>query len=125
MSDRVFSFDVFDTVLTRSILRPKDVFSLIQGRLCDVLPDVNPRLARSFRGARVWAEFCARRQVHREDVGLSDIYKIIEGWYALDCGKANILMDLEMKVEENALIANDGAAEHLAIRRKEVRVIFI
>lgn len=125
MSAKVYSFDVFDTVLTRNVSKPKEIFRLVQLYLPAALPDVNSNLHNKFYGVRVWSEHCARRRSAREDVSLGEIYDVISECYDLDEDKRMILMNLEMAIESRALIAINGAPELVARRRSQGAVVYI
>ncbi len=119
------SFDIFDTILTRTVLYPRDVFHLVQGALANSVPAVPGRLARSFWGGRVWAEFIARRQRNSEDISLTDIYRVIARRHVLDDRQRNGLMQLELAMESLVLVPVPGAAQLVDNWRSQVdRVVF-
>ena len=125
MPDTVFSFDVFDTLLTRIVLSPKDVFLLITKQLHHIQPALPIRLIRAFWGARVWSEFSARRYSRDEDIGIADIYHNICGRYGLSREQYLQLISLEMKLEETVLKPIDGAAQLVSDARNRGNVAFI
>lgn len=125
MCKQIYSFDVFDTVLTRSIANPKDLFRIMQLRLPDEFPDLNPILFKAFHGVRVWAEFKARRLSSREDILLHEIYSVIGKWFNLRDEEQLELMDFEMHIEEQALTPVVGAVSHVHNRRSNAQVVFI
>lgn len=109
----VYSFDIFDTVLTRLVLHPKDIFLLMQQRIPLAVPEIDPRIARSFWGWRVWSEFVARRRSRCEDVGLAVIYATLARLCALDEQARDALQTLELQVESEVLVPIGGAVELL------------
>lgn len=97
---QVVSFDVFDTLLERSVLNPHDVFSIVeeQAKSAEDIP-----LNFDFRKLRVAAETNARDKETGEEVNLRQIYdelQILAGSEKLDLGK---ISDLEKEVELNVL----------------------
>lgn len=125
MKREVFSFDVFDTVLARNVSRPKGVFTLVQERIPAVLNSDASRLSKTFQSGRIWAEFLARRRSPREDISLDNIYDVLAEWYRLDSSQRNALMDLELFIEEQVLVAIDGASDYVSWRRSQGYVVFI
>ncbi len=74
----VVSFDVFDTVLTRNVYHPHELFLRIQARLANLEKIDKTFSADSFRAARVAAEVEARnRLIDREDTCLEDIMRVL------------------------------------------------
>lgn len=122
----VYSFDVFDTVLTRNVLYPKDVFHLIQRRIPARAMEAAPRLGRCFWGERVWSEFVARRKSTHEDVTFAEIYLALARACRLDDAQRDALMELELQVESEVLAPVPGAVELLASCRSEgVGLVFV
>lgn len=86
------SFDLFDTLLTRTILAPDAVHRLIGERLSRHFPDLHPP-GDGFFGLRRMSERMAREALlHTDDVTLTDIYAALSrltGWAddALDFAK--------------------------------------
>lgn len=122
---RVFSFDVFDTVLTRIVVSPKDVFLLMQEQLHSISPLLPDRLMRSYWGSRVWAEFSARRNSPAEEITLTDIYCDLGGRYGLSSEQVQQLMALEMRIEAFVLVPIDGALQLVAEARRQGEVVFV
>lgn len=101
MEGHICSFDVFDTVLTRCVFQPSDLFMLLGYRL--------QRLgyvfsAKEFTQKRLSIEREARRQINREEVTLVEIYDrlaLLYGWtkYQTQCA-----MKEELLCEECALV---------------------
>lgn len=123
----LYSFDIFDTVLTRLVLHPKDIFLLMQQRIPLAVPAIDPRIVRSFWGWRVWSEFVARRRSRCEDVGLALIYATLARLCALDEQTCDALKTLELQVESRVLVPVSGAAEllHECRLRSNQGVVFV
>lgn len=122
----VFSFDVFDTLVTRTVFHPKDVFWLVQSKLSSSGDHAFPQaLSRGFWGARVWSEFIARRRSSREDVGYDEIYSVLAELYCLDSVAVDRLKAIELDVERSVLVPIDGALEIVGDARKKGRIVFL
>jgi predicted HAD superfamily hydrolase len=121
-----YSFDVFDTVLTRTVLRPKDVFHLTEQRLAACNKELPEWLRNRFWGARVWSEFMARRRSGAEDITLMDIYQSFALDFGLNDSGRKFLMETELVVESEVLVPIDGAAVLLnAARTDRGGLVFI
>lgn len=125
MKDLILSFDVFDTLITRIVLSPKDVFLLMQKQLRHAQPSLPESLIHSFWGARVWAEFSARRMSPAEDIGIADIYRNLGKRCGLSEEQCQCLIAIELKTEETVLVPIQGASELLAEARELGKVAFI
>ncbi len=122
-----YSFDVFDTVITRTVLHPKDLFLLMRQRIPSVLPEIDPSLVRRFWGWRVWSEFVARRQSRREDIDLAAVYQMLASLCALDDHSRDALLSLELQIESEVLTPIGGAIEllHACRSRSDQGIVFI
>lgn len=99
---RVFSFDVFDTVLTRRTAEPKGIFAAVQAELMRDDSEVPSRLRRDYVRQRISAERYARIISKTEDTTLKEIYRVIQRQYRLSEHVAERLMELEIRQELNA-----------------------
>lgn len=124
-ADLRYSFDVFDTVITRTVLRPKDVFHLMRQRLEAQHAQLPRPLLECFWGARVWSEFLARRRSGTEDITLSQIYGTLAGEFRLDRSGQDLLVSAELVVESEVLVPIDGAVKLVAAARRGAPVVFI
>jgi len=123
---RIYSIDIFDTVLTRNVLYPKDVFHLVQYALCTQFQALPVRLGTSFWGERVWAEFIARRKTIRDDISITDIYQELGRRHGLDSALSEKLMELELEIESTVLQPVHGASILLdALRKENAGLVFI
>ena len=86
-SIKVVSFDIFDTLLTRPVLHPKDIFHLVAAR-------VKKRLNLDFIAMRWKAE--ERLGFH---ANIHEIYEDIQQRFRLDRQTAQTLMDEEIRCE--------------------------
>lgn len=85
------SFDVFDTLLKRDVLRPDDVFLLMEKRL----RDEDTEISEGFAKQRILAEKKAREKFPRREVTLREIYDCIP----LTEAQRTRLMDMECQTE--------------------------
>ncbi|NRO13044.1 hypothetical protein IMAU30046_01721 [Lactobacillus helveticus] len=90
-SKEIISFDIFDTLLKRSVSKPTDIFKLIE--LNEKIPN--------FQQRRIWAEKKARQESKYEEVTLDEIYKYFPG--NEDKKK---LRKIEVKYERNLSVTN-------------------
>lgn len=99
----VISFDIFETLVTRKTLCPEDIFYIVErqaryryGIVCD------------FFKWRIESE----RQLSMETVpNIFEIYKQMQRSIPLSDFEMNELLDLELEVEKNNLIARDNALQ--------------
>lgn len=95
----VISFDVFDTLITRPIGRPTDLFELMDKYYKEVSDSVI-----SFKKLRIEAESVIRRKIISkettlEDIPLSDIYDVLRDEFGMDTETAEKLMQYEVDLE--------------------------
>lgn len=99
---KVISFDIFDTLLSRNYINPKDVFEEMQNQVKEKFSD--------FAAQRVKAELECRRQYNfGKEVTLKEIYGfLLDQKYIDGLGKNDIdeLIKLELQIEKNNLFAN-------------------
>ncbi len=98
------TFDIFDTLVTRTILNPDDIFEIIE--------EQSPiKFKQSFRELRKQAEVNARQKLKR-DVNLDDIY--------LEFGKINNLSENQIEQIKNLEIATE--IEHIIPRQDMINL---
>jgi HAD superfamily hydrolase (TIGR01549 family) len=95
-SVRCVSFDIFDTLVTRPFLVPSDLFYLLDGDFKAV--DGEFRL-QTFHDIRIKAEEIARQKTTKEDVGLAEIYQVIQDEYSVSAKTARHMLDRELEYE--------------------------
>ncbi len=91
----IISFDVFDTLITRQVLHPKDVFSLVE-----ILANKEFDVDFDFSSIRIKAEEICQKSIPDSSYTLNDIYNNISKMVTLDSEKLLILKDIEFKAEE-------------------------
>lgn len=94
----IVSFDVFDTLLLRNVIRPTDIFRLVELEYSMLYSKRIP-----FMKIRVEAEEQARRTIKEEDVHFDAIYKVVRERIGQE---AEELKRLELEMEQRFLIAN-------------------
>src|SRR5690606_1254056 len=99
-----YSFDVFDTVITRAVGSPPDVFHLVQAELAAAGAAWPGRLRAGFARARILAARRARRASLREDVTLDEIHAALAREFGLDAGRAAELRELELRMERRVTL---------------------
>ena len=124
VDEKVFSFDVFDTLITRQVATPTDVFDLMADHaaaLCDIP-------AEHFRDRRMMAERKARKKAATSNVQeptLRAIYSELTGIDHTD-KQLDALVELEVLTEIGVSVPKaNGRALFEAATRAGKRVILI
>lgn len=100
----VYSFDVFDTLITRNTYTPKGVFLLIQKVLCSQEPSFIPEsISENFCDLRIYAEHMASR-IFCKEITLDDIYEAFGMLNNIGQNETEYLKRLEIKVEKENII---------------------
>lgn len=121
---RLISFDVFDTVLTRTWAEPRDFFGRIGERLTALVPAVP--VPPSFAAVRRCAEQDARRRMAGGEVRLTDIYAELAAQLHWNDAQQTAALAVEITVETEAIRpVTVMRAEVDRARREAGRVIFI
>ena len=87
----LISFDIFDTLIERDVLNPKDIFYLAG---LELFKDEDE--AKLFRERRIKAESEARKKSDTGEVSLKDIYRELFAIYGINAG---ILRERELALE--------------------------
>lgn len=127
----LYSFDVFDTLITRTTGTPQGVFSLMQKELSDneEYRDIPEYVRENFCEMRIGAEKMARYHYVRngiEDIKFEEIYEALAtvgGVTPLDVKR---LMLLEMKIEmENIVPIEENIQKLVGLINKGEHVVLI
>lgn len=114
---RLHTFDVFDTLLTRTLAVPKDLFLELGEDLCALeLTEGGPE---RFASLREKAEIEARRQTKHGEPGLEEIYAVLSALMAWDPKTAGRVMQLELDLEESAIRPVPGMLERVEKARRD------
>lgn len=124
----IYSFDIFDTLITRNIQTPQAIFKVMQEQLCDWiwLDDI---VKQHFAQLRIEAEQEARihaKAQNREEVSIYEIYEFLGILTRADQKQLQALMELEFTVEKNAAVPiNDNIRKLKMLLYNGERVILI
>ncbi|QIK38189.1 hypothetical protein GWK36_09605 [Caldichromatium japonicum] len=108
----IYSFDLFDTLITRRLGTPRGVFVLMQQRLLQDPQDLPLLLCADFARERVAAEWTARAEARAaepdaslqvEEVGLTAIYACFGRRHGLTAEQLEQLIDCELATESECL----------------------
>jgi predicted HAD superfamily hydrolase len=104
MKPLIFSFDVFDTVLSRVTATPEGVFSLVRYELVNKEYDEIPEdLVQDFITIRINAERKVRSISHKEEITLAEIYTEIGGTFSLSENGISLLIEIEINCEKESV----------------------
>ncbi|MCR4908580.1 MAG: hypothetical protein K5985_07080 [Lachnospiraceae bacterium] len=126
-----YSFDVFDTLITRKTATPGGIFALMQRTLreSEEYAWLDEYLKTSFYSLRVGSEQQARkvyRTESRVEISLEEIYEVMKMTLALDDAGAQRLCALERKTElENIIGVEDNIRRLFALKAQGHRVVLI
>lgn len=98
---RIYSFDVFDTLLVRSCGAPSGVFEILAQRILGV--DAEESCKCDFVDIRMTGEATARRKKGAADVTLQEIYANCDFSMLTDT-TSSIIADMEMAIEAEVLM---------------------
>ena len=104
----LYSFDIFDTLITRRTATPKGIFSLVEERLQNENSLLADKIGRDFYRIRVQAEMTARWLFCRgdvEDITLSQIYDMVRTICPISVNEAEYIKQLELAAEYDNSIA--------------------
>ena len=121
---RAFSFDVFDTLLTRKFASPTSLFLILGERAaCDGLINVSPA---AFRELRMLAEERARKSAFGREANFAEIICILVEKLGLTRTGGEALANLELSLESECIVPVPGAIELVCeARRKGGAVYFV
>ncbi len=125
---KVYSFDIFDTLITRKLVYPEAVYTIVRERIKDfVLPEV---LKNNFPILRKEAEnYCQEREFQlngRFDCTLDNIYEILKENYQLNNDIIEKIKQIEIEEEINnafPIIENINKLKKLLEENKKVILI--
>lgn len=125
-SINIVSFDIFDTVITRTVAEPRGIFDLLAQRISQwdtILPN---RLRQDFTRQRMMAEREARTASIREDISLNAIYTFLSEKFRLPPWACAKLKALEIRTELECTIGVPKAIELIRFARScGKRIIFV
>lgn len=125
-SINIVSFDIFDTVITRTVAEPRGIFDLLAQRICQWDTILPSRLRQDFTRQRMMAEREARTASIREDISLNEIYTFLSEKFRLPPWACAKLKALEIRTELECTIGVPKAIELIRFARScGKRVVFV
>lgn len=127
----LYSFDVFDTLITRKTATPKGIFALMQKSLFSDLrfKDIDSWIKNNFFYIRINAEKQAWKMfasAGETEICLDDIYRALSNTLSLSQEQSDSLKELEIKTElENVLPIKENIEKAIALCNKKEQVILI
>ncbi len=125
----LYSFDIFDTLVTRKTATPKGIFALMQKELKDN-SDFSKELRENFYSIRIESECNARErcknQINCTEITFDDIYNEMQLAYGLSDDLKEYLKSLEIKTESENLVSiseNLNRLKDLISRNKRVILV--
>lgn len=115
----IYSFDIFDTLITRTFLRPIDIFYELACRLIkDGIIDCHPK---KFQEDRIIAEQKAREASNLEDINFNDIYEYMYNYSNIELLK---LYEIEMELlSTSPIVENINLVKKLIDIGKKVIIV--
>lgn len=102
---KVYSFDIFDTLIARETATPAGIFSVVQYRLRENYASQFPvQLIEEFYFIRIEAENKARAESGYEECTFESIYYEIQQRYQLSQDQTDLLKQIEIKCELDCVI---------------------
>ena len=105
----VISFDVFDTLIKRTVLYPNDVFEVVEERT----------------GVRGFAEDRYKAQRRRTHLSHDEIYDRMREHYGYDGQTAAMLQEEELKVEHEVIMPRRSMLEIFEYAKNQGKTVFL
>lgn len=121
----VFSFDIFETVISRDGKKPFEIFELIQQKLESLIKGLPENFVNNFASIREECERKARESSSKEDITFNELYDYIGTKYNLNRTQTNRLKRIEFEVELNAIKPVQWVVSEIkSLRKKGKRIVF-
>lgn len=121
-----FSFDIFDTTVTRMTAHPRAVFSVLAVEIVRSRYQIPNELSANFSQERISAERLARKVSKTEDVSIEQIYEVIKQKFELTDDVINQLIGAEVKIESEIIRIIPETAQLISdLREQGVRIIYV
>ncbi|MDN5850777.1 MAG: hypothetical protein L0H63_14250 [Nitrococcus sp.] len=125
---KVYSFDVFDTCISRAFAFPKDLFYELGLRLApkELSGQQRGDFAKRFQSQRLRAEKLAQRYIHpRQTVTIEEVYQHVRLPQGLSVQLRDVIQ-AEIALERESIYPIPAIVSHIqSLRRSGHRVIFI
>ncbi len=131
MMAKLYSYDIFDTLITRKVATPHGIFALMQSRLISSgeYDDIPGYLRNNFFNIRIASEWHAgkrAREMGLRDITIDEIYDVLGKAYGLNAKNRMKLMWLECMTERDQMVAiPDKTDEVFALKTEGNRVVLI
>lgn len=106
MKDKVYSFDIFDTLVIRKVAEPIAVFLLVQEKIKDF--PLSDFIKNNFAKIRQEAEYyCQERELvlnNKYDCSLDELYRVIQNNYLLSDEIIENIKNIEVQEEINNIL---------------------
>lgn len=104
---KLYSFDIFDTLVTRRLAKPNGIFTLVQDAL-KTKSNISDFVVNNFYKIRIetekYARFIAKQSENRTEVTFDEIYSIIQYSYNLSNEECEFIKELEFSTEKKNLV---------------------
>ena len=122
----IYSFDVYDTAVTRVLGDPDDVFLLMREELLRLAIALPEELAQNFPAVRKTAEKEARKSKEKEDIVLGVIYDKMAELYGLSREQVSVLNRAEVDIERRVVYPIDWTKKQLErLRGEGAKLVFV
>ena len=122
----IFSFDIFDTVITRPVYPPDNMFFIVREMLRRSGLSLPGRLVDDFHSERVRAELAERFCSGKEEVSIAGIYDRIAAKYGLSGDVKARILEIETGSEiENVIPVEWTVRKIRESREKGGKIIFV
>jgi predicted HAD superfamily hydrolase len=119
------TFDIFDTLVTRVLVKPVHVFDCMSEGINSSL-EFQSFFIDNFKALRIWSEFVVVRKSADHTVNLPLIYAHMARFASLSDQQQKYLVDLEEKMERQLLFPLPGAVDLLKkIRGQGLKIVFV
>lgn len=111
------SFDFFDTLFKRNLLKPTDLFSLIEK------DNKENEMFINFYAKRTRAEYLAREKTEKQEITLDDIYDYYDD--NLNQSERKLLISTELIYEEQIMLPNNSIINVVKKLKEQNKKLFI
>jgi predicted HAD superfamily hydrolase len=123
---QLYSFDIFDTLITRCTEHPSDVFWYVQEELKQNSLKLPEYIVDSFATVRIEAESNARAFYEKNEITIDDIYRILSQMADLSDDQIAYIKEIEIQKEkEFARPIEENIRQLKELLRENKRVVLI
>ncbi len=112
----IISFDIFDTLVFRNVMKPKDIFRIMEQKILEKYK------IKGFAKLRIDAENKARLLSKNEDITLDEIYDNLKKKLNADTEK---IRKLELEIEEKFIVPNSFMKKAYEYALEKGKTIYI